>query len=170
MPEPNRTIKTAKNSEWLMIMDDLDCSCNIKRKILFDHAVNQAENGAFIKTQRIIGFAAPELEAWVIADWENTIAKHIDFRENNKAMQHWLNDNKVPLDTPETFSFYDDNKKSCHEKLSDFLIESSRRKNQTVYSKAKHTPVLLHDSRPDVVIKKCPLFREFFTQLKNLQN
>jgi len=153
----------------ILILDDLDCSCNTERKTLFDDTVNQSGNGAFKEIRRIIGFAAPELEAWVIADWENTIAKHIDFRENDKAIQHWLSNNGVSFDTPETFSFYDKSKNSCHAKLSDLLIESSIQKNQIAYSKAKHTPFLLHDSlKPEVVVKRCPLFRDFFNQLQNL--
>lgn len=162
-------IKYQSLPDAILILDDLDCGCNVERKMLFDHTVDQAGNGAFKETRRIIGFAAPELEAWVIADWENTIAKHIDFRENDKAMQHWLSHNGVSFDTPETFSFYDESKKSCHDKLSDLLIESSIQKNQTVYSKAQHTPRLLYDSlKPNVVARKCPIFRDFFTQLQNL--
>jgi len=154
----------------ILIMDDLDCSCDVERKTLFDNTVNQAGNGAFKEIRRIIGFAAPELEAWVIADWDNTIAKHIDFRKNDKAMQHWLGDNGVSFASPETFSFYDKSKSSCHDKLSDLLIESSQQQiDQAVYSKAKHTPFLLYESlRPDVVAGKCPIFRDFFTQLQNL--
>lgn len=162
-------IKYQSLPDAILILDDLDCSCHVEKKSLFDNTVNQAGNGAFKETRRIIGFAAPELEAWVIADWENTIAKHIDFRENDKAMQHWLSNNGVSFDTPETFSFYDESKNSCHDKLSDLLIESSIQKNQTAYSKAKHTPFLLHDSlKPEVVARKCPVFRDFFTQLQNL--
>lgn len=109
------------------------------------------------------------MEAWIISDWENTIAKHIDFRQNQQAMQHWLIENKVSFDTPETFSFYNETKNSCHDKLSELLIESSRQKNQTVYSKSQHTPFLLYDSlNPEVVARKCPIFKDFFTQLQNL--
>ena len=163
-------IKYQSPPDAILILDDLDCSCDVERKSLFENTVNQAGNGAFKEIRRIIGFAAPELEAWAIADWENTIAKHIDFRENNKAMQHWLSCNGVSFATPETFSFYNKSKKSCYDKLSDLLIESSRQKNQTVYSKAQHTPQLLlaPDLNPDVVAKKCPIFRDFFTQLQKL--
>lgn len=165
-------IKYQSLPDAILILDDLDCSCNVERRKLFDDTVNQAGNGAFKEIRRIIGFAAPELEAWVIADWENTVAKHIDFRQNHKAMQHWLNNKAVSFDTPETFSFYDESKKSCRDKLSALLIESSQQQiNQTVYSKAKHTPFLLHDSlKPDVVARKCPIFRDFFTQLQSLNS
>lgn len=155
----------------ILILDDLDCYCNGERKSLFDSTINQAGNGEFKEIRRIIGFAAPELEVWIIADWNNTVANYIDFRQNQRAMQQWLKANDVSFDSPETFSFYDQSKNSCHEKLSDHLIESSRQENQIVYSKAKHTPFLLHQSlKPDVVAGKCPIFREFFTQLQSLSS
>lgn len=154
----------------ILILDDLDCCCNTDRQALFENTINQSGNGAFDSIKRIIGFAAPELESWVIADWNNTIANHIDFRQNQQAMQDWLIANEVSFDTPEVFSFYDDSKHSCHNKLSDLLIESSRQKNQTTYSKAKHTPFLLYESlRPEVVAEKCPFFRDFFMQLETLK-
>jgi len=42
-----------------------------------------------------IGFAAPELEAWIIADWDNTIAKLRDFRQSHLAMQWWLSTQNI---------------------------------------------------------------------------
>lgn len=153
----------------ILILDDLDCCCYEEKKRLFDNTINQAGNEEFKEIKRIIGFAAPELESWVIADWSNTVANHIDFRQNQRAMQDWLKENAVSFDAPEVFSFYDECKNSCHDKLSELLIESSRQTNQTTYSKAKHTPFLLYESlKPDVVARKCPVFREFFTQIQNL--
>lgn len=155
----------------ILIIDDLDCCCDIQRKIQFNNSVNQAGNGKFEHTKLIIGFAAPELEAWLVADWDNTIAKHINFRQNQQAMKHWLIKNQLSFDKSETFSFYDEIKNACHEKLSELLIESSRQKNQTIYSKSKHTPFLLYDSlKPEIVAKKCPLFNDFFTELSDLSS
>lgn len=168
-------IKYSCPPDAILIVDDLDCCCNLERKLLFNDTVNQAGNGVFKEVRRIIGFAAPELEAWIIADWDNTIAKHIDFRQSQRAMlghrtmREWLRNNEIFFDTPETFSFYDECKHSCRDKLSELLIESSRQANQIVYSKAKHTPFLLFNYlNPDVVAGKCPVFRDFFTQLQNL--
>ncbi len=155
----------------ILIVDDLDCFCKQQRKSLFENAVNEAGNGEFKDIRKIIGFAAPELEAWIIADWGNTIAKHIDFKNNHVAMQRWLVKNKVPFDSPETFSFFDAEKDSCHEKLSELLVESSRQQSkQIVYSKAKHTGLLIYTAlKPQVVAEKCPMFRDFFLELQNLK-
>jgi hypothetical protein len=157
----------------ILILDDLDCACHTNRTQLFNDAINKANNGAFKETKRIIAFAKPELEAWIIADWEDTIAEHLDFRHNQLTMKDWLIGNNISFDSPENFSSFDENKKSCKEKLSELLIESSQQPikqfiGQARYSKASHTPLLLHSYlNPDIVSQKCPLFREFFTQLQN---
>ena len=153
----------------ILILDDLDCSCANKRSELFTATINSIEPFNTIKT--IIAFAAPELESWIIADWHNTIAKHHDFAENQQAMSVWLSQQGVMFNAPESFSYYNASKKSCHEKLSELLIESSIQKNtnKPIYSKAKHTPVLLYDTlKVDIVAQKCPLFNSFFSQLQSL--
>jgi len=153
----------------ILVLDDLDCGCYIERKALLDNTINQSGNGEFKEVKRIVGFAAPELEAWLIADWSNTIAKHVDFKNNHQAMHDWLAEHGIVFDAPEEFSFYDPSKKACHDKLSELLIEASRQKNQLPFSKAMHTPLLIYDLlRPDVVINKCPIFRSFFTGIQDL--
>jgi hypothetical protein len=159
-----------------LVIDDLDCACNINRKQLFNDAIDNAGNGEFKTVKRIIGFASPELESWIIADWENTVAKYIDFRKNQKSMQHWLSSKNVSFQNPENFSSFDESKKSCQEKISELLIDSSKQNidsfiGQIPYSKSKHSPELLIQLlKPDIVSQKCPLFREFFTQLQNCNN
>ena len=44
--------------------------------------------------EKFVGFAAPEIEAWIIADWNNSIAKHSDFRGRHKRMRWWLSTEK----------------------------------------------------------------------------
>jgi len=68
----------------------------------------------------------PEIEAWIIADWNNSIAKHPDFRGRHERMRWWLStQRKVSFENPESFSEYDSKRDCCREKLSDDLIESS---------------------------------------------
>lgn len=155
----------------ILVLDDLDCACHTNRTQLFDNAINQASAGQFQEINRIIGFASPELESWIIADWDNTIAVHIDFRENQHAMRTWLVENNLSFENPESFSSLNQKGDACKEKLSELLIESSRQNNQTVYSKSQHTPLLLYDSLiPSVVMDKCSLFKAFFTQLQTLNS
>ena len=119
------------------------------------------------RLKKFIGFAAPELEAWIIADWDNSIAKHADFRDRCERMRHWLSTQKnVPFHNPESFGVFDAERDTCDEKLSEAIIESTTSTEQDRlrprYSKAMHTPVLLLDIKPREVMKKCPLFRGLY--------
>lgn len=159
----------------LLIVDDLDCACHSHRTGLFTQAVQQAADGAFASIPCLIGFAAPELEAWIMADWDNTLAKHINFRLRHYAMQTWLKSQGVNFDDLEHFSAYNAVTGACDQKLSDLLIESSRlpiesslQHNPVVYKKSQHSPLLLLQINPVVVAKKHLLFRHFFHQLQIL--
>jgi hypothetical protein len=152
----------------LLIVDDLDCACHSHRTGLFTQAVQQAASGAFANIPCLIGFAAPELEAWIMADWGNTLAKHIDFRQCHSAMLAGLKAQGVNFDDLEGFSAYNEGTGACHEKLSNLLIGSSLEHNPVVYKKSQHSPQLLLDINPEIAAKKCPLFRRFFSQLQAL--
>ncbi len=151
--------------ELILVLDDLDCHDVEEREKLFSDTLDKIEAAQDIK--RLIGFAAPELEAWIIADWDNTIAKLIDFRQSHLAMQWWLStQNDVPFHAPESFSHYDQTKQACQEKLSERLIEAAKVYGGRTYSKAIHTPLLLIEYlNPQTVSDKCPLFRRFYTVL-----
>ncbi len=117
---------------------------------------------------KCIGFVAPELEAWLIADWDNSIARDVDFRQHHPGMRWWLSQEKgVPFASPETFSVYDQSKDTCQDKLSEAIIEAAFAQGNSHYSKATHTPRLLLKIDPQVVGSKCPLFREWYTCLIN---
>lgn len=105
---------------------------------------------------------SPELEAWIIADWDHSLAKHPDFRGRHGGMRHWLSTVKrIPFDCPETFGKYDQSRDTCDQKLSDAIIEASGCEKPR-YSKAEHTPLLLQEIIPQNVKNKCPLFSRFF--------
>jgi len=70
--------------DLILVLDDLDCHGVGERERLFSQTLDEVEAAQDIK--RLIGFAAPELEAWIIANWDNTIAKVIDFRQCHLAM------------------------------------------------------------------------------------
>lgn len=118
--------------------------------------------------EKFIAFASPELEAWLIADWDNTLARDVDFRQSHAGMRHWLSHEKnVSFNAPETFSFYVPSKDACSEKLSEAIIEASLEKTDNRYSKALHTPRLLQNLDPDVVSKKCLLFKKMYVYLSD---
>jgi hypothetical protein len=104
--EPNKC-------DLILVFDDLDCrdAQEEKRKILEDEIPKILECADI---QKIVGFAAPEIEAWIIADWNNSIAKHPDFRGRHERMRWWLStQKKVPFDNPESFSEYDSKTDCC---------------------------------------------------------
>ena len=161
--EPNKC-------DLILVFDDLDCrdSQTQKSKILSE--ISKIPECADI--EKFVGFAAPEIEAWIIADWNNSIAKHSDFRGRHKRMCWWLStEKKVSFENPESFSEYDSKRDCCREKLSEALIESSVQdevdRDKARFSKGLHTPLLLREIDPNEVQKKCPLFRELYNYLNN---
>ena len=157
----------------ILVFDDLDCRDALVQKKKFSDAINETLNQFNLRNQIpiLIAFAAPELEAWIIADWDNSVAKHTNFRKRQERMRWWLATQcHIPFDKPESFSQYDQQKDSCREKLSDYLIESTIRQDPTNvgghrFSKSNDTPQLLFMIDPQIVKQKCPLFREFCNAL-----
>jgi len=161
--EPNKC-------DLILVFDDLDCRDSQTQKLKILSEISKIPECADI--EKFVGFAAPEIEAWIIADWNNSIAKHPDFRGRQRRMSIWLSrQRKVSFDTPESFSEYDSKIDCCREKLSDALIESSVQdkvdRYKARFSKGDHTPSLLREIDPNEVQKKCPLFRELYNYLNN---
>lgn len=148
----------------ILVIDDLDCrdldQCR-ERLLRAVDSVSEAE-----QIDRYVGFAAPELEAWLIADWDHSFGEHPDYRgERQAGMRHWLrNDGEVPFRDPETFGDYDPERDSCSRKLSNLIIEStvqgSHNEGRDRYSKSTHTPGMLLSIDPARVASRCPIFRE----------
>jgi hypothetical protein len=161
----------SKKCDLILVFDDLDCRNYEQQKQEFLDSIQQIDNTDNIPV--LIAFAAPELESWIIADWDNSIAKHSDFRNRHGKMRYWLSKEcKIPFDNPESFSEYDQSRDCCQEKLSELLIESTTREDesnfkQTPFSKKIHTPILITSIIPDVVKSKCPLFKQFYNDLRN---
>jgi hypothetical protein len=155
----------------ILVIDDLDCRNATDMRAEFLEAIDLVMGSENIN--KCIGFASPELEAWLIADWDNSFARHPDFRGRHERMRYWLaTDRNVPFNDPESFSDYDPDRDTCIEKLSEVIIESSTSHTDDRflprYSKALHTPSLLLEINPNEVRKKCPLFREIYTFLTDI--
>lgn len=159
-----------ESCQLILVIDDLDCRNYQSQKQKFLAAINLIPNCATIP--KFVAFAAPELEAWIIADWDHSIAKYTDFRRRHEQMRWWLSQQcHVPFDAPESFSTYDPSRDSCEEKLSDLLILSTTRIDdsnieQPPFSKKNHTPELLKMLNPEVIQKKCLIFREFYNYMR----
>lgn len=150
--------------DLILVIDDLDCgNLNHQRQQFLDCVTN------FDKTENIeryIAFAAPEIESWIIADWDHTFAKAEKFKAKHQRMRHWLStQKKVPFDRAESFGEYDRNKKSCKEKLSNLLIEASSQEIEDrgkEYKKSEDSPELLLRIEKEILVQKCPIFRDFY--------
>lgn len=159
-------LATGDLCDLILVIDDLDCHEPSERRTKLHEAMDGVTAARNI--ERVIGFAAPEVEAWLLADWEQTIAQDPDFRGCEQAIRHWMSTAKlVSFRTPETFSHYDANKNACAEKLSDVLIEATEHSCvRNAYSKAIHTPRLLAQLSASVVSRKCSLFRNIHDRLR----
>jgi hypothetical protein len=154
------SLSAGDQCDKILIIDDLDCRDESVWRGKFIHAADSVKD--FADIEKFVGFAKPELEAWIIADWDHSVAKHSDFRKRQNAMKHWLSTVKnIPFDCPETFGVYDNERDTCDQKLSDAIIEASETEKPR-YSKTEHTPVLLQEIVPQIVKDKCPLFCQLF--------
>jgi hypothetical protein len=153
--------------EAIFIVDDLDCADSQKRTTQLREAVTRANQNVNIPI--IVGFAAPELESWLIADWGNSIGKEDIWKTCQHTARKYLEDKKVDFNVPESFDCHDENGKYVY-KLSHFLIEAIETccQGTTRFSKGTDTPRLLKRSNPNVIQRKCPLFRQFWVELQNL--
>ena len=159
------SLKVEESCDLILVIDDLDCQDSDAQRELFDKTIRSVEGAADIR--RYVGFASPEVEAWIVADWENTIATDSAFRGCHLQMRHWLRTNKsVPFDSPESFSHFAPDKNSCRDKLSDAIVASSKHCSaRAPYSKATHSARFLRRISPEVVSGKCPLFRALHHRL-----
>ena len=165
--------------DLIVIFDDLDYPLTETQELKFAVQKRQTFED-FLKQiwkkyperppiNHIIGFAKPELESWVIADWEQTVAKAPEFRERSKSMQHWLAaERKVSFSSPENFGLDSNFEKSYHKKLSDVIIEASEKQEGIRYSKQIHTARFIKNLDAAIAQQKCPEFRKFFTTLSRL--
>ena len=156
--------------DLILVIDDLDCgNLNHQCQQFLDCITNidKTEN-----IERYIAFAAPEIESWIIADWDHTLAKAEKFKAKHQRMRHWLStQKKVPFDQPESFGEYDPNKKSCKEKLSNLLIEASSQEIEDQgkeYKKSEDSPELLLRIEKEILVQKCPMFRHFYYFIQTL--
>ena len=154
----------------ILVIDDLDCGdLNHQREQFLDCITNidKTEN-----IERYIAFAAPEIESWIIADWDHTLAKAEKFKAKHQRMRHWLStQKKVPFDQPESFGEYDHNKKSCKDKLSNLLIEASSQEIEDQgkeYKKSEDSPELLLRIEKEILVQKCPIFGDFHHFMQRL--
>ncbi len=163
-------LKEKRNQcDLIFVLDDLDCRNPETQKQKILESLSKIPNCDGIPI--LIGFAAPELEAWIIADWDNSIAKLPAFRGRQQRMRWWLSTQaNISFDNPESFSEYDSQRDCCQDKLSEALIQSSIQdktdRHKRRFSKGYHTSELLKMIDANEVKKKCPLFRQMYNDIQ----
>ncbi|MEI7846992.1 MAG: hypothetical protein WCK35_14420 [Chloroflexota bacterium] len=153
----------ASSCDAILVLDDLDCHSPTLRRSAFDGVLNSIPVQPDIK--RIIGFASPEVEAWLIADWEHTFMTDYDLRSFHRTIQYQLSQHGVDFKNPEQFSHFDASKNSCDSKLSDVIIHQVFECSGIHYSKSDHSPRMLKNALAPVIAQKCPEFRIIHTEL-----
>ncbi|SMC97277.1 hypothetical protein SAMN02746065_1181 [Desulfocicer vacuolatum DSM 3385] len=158
--------------DLVLVLDDLDCRDEINSAAIFNEAIDGIHGTENI--DRCVAFAAPEIESWLIADWQNTFAVDYRFRAFHEGLRHRLSSFcKILFDNPESFSEFNPDTDACREKLSDVLIkavqaESEERKlTLPHFSKREHSPELLMIAKAQIIQQKCPIFAKFYHYLKD---
>ncbi|MEM7538592.1 MAG: DUF4276 family protein [Chloroflexota bacterium] len=153
--------------DLILVFDDLDCRDIDTQTTLLSDAINSV-NGA-VQISQIISFASPELESWIIADWDHVIGGYAEFKRHTVEMKLWLtNEANVSFDSPESFSEYDPQKDSCRDKLSKVIQDCADIVAHEYYSKDRHTSELITMLNPETVAQKCTHFRQLYQALTNL--
>jgi Domain of unknown function (DUF4276) len=166
-------LKLKHTCDLILVFDDLDYDSADQKRQEFESALNQIwqKYPGLSPVKQIIGFAKPELESWVIADWDKTVGRDPEFRKKHKAMQHWLvSDQQVSFSSPEDFGLNPAISQCYHKKLSNAIIQASEQSEGTSYSKQLHTARFIKNLDPAIAQQKCPEFRKFFTSLSQALN
>ena len=167
--------------DLILIFDDLDYpplysndpnEFSQQKHQEFENVLNKVwgKHPQIVPINHVIGFAKPELESWIVAEWYQTVAKDTDFREKAEAMRRWLaNERKLLFSSPEDFGLDPEVEENYHKKLSDTIIESAKEQEvEKRYSKRIHTARFIKQLDSAIAQQKCPEFRKFFTTLSRL--
>lgn len=161
------------NCDSLMVLDDLDCRDEATQANLFNDAIDAIPETHGL--DRHIAFAAPEIESWLIADWDHTFAADPAFRSFHEGLRHSLSSNYgLRFDDPESFSTLNKETNACREKMSEKIMEAvyqlSLRFQRPLphYSKQEHSGELLTTARAEIIRDKCPIFRKMDIHLNAL--
>lgn len=160
------------SAQAILVLDDADIEDPTSRIAAIEAAVTEAlaakgSAPAVPAPEISIALAVPELEIWLLADWENTFK--MAFGNCHSAVRHTLSTEwGVDFSHPENFRVIDAD--GQYRKISVIIQEVIRLKCETnpKYSKATDTPRLLLQSNPAAISRKCPYFRRFWNGMRNL--
>ena len=157
----------------ILVLDDLDClDMERKRKRQsFNETIEHIPGSAGIEW--IVSFAAPEIEAWLVADWSQSFAADLDLRHFHVQIRRALaaayqrSTEAGDIGNPENFSELNVDRGACQQKLSEEIAEVVYRIAGITYSKDEHSGSMLQRVRAETIQQNCPIFRQtLFIPLK----
>lgn len=149
--------------DCILVLDDLDCHEYEAGRQAFETVIQEVAGTE--NTQRIIAFASPEIEAWLIADWSHTFAVHPDLRRyqvqirRDLASEYQSKTMNGDIHSPENFSQFNEANDVCECKLSEQIMSIVYFHSGINYSKDDHSGTMLASARADVIQQSCPIFR-----------
>lgn len=156
-------ISHGETCDLILVFDDLDCRDSDLQSRKFKEAIESVVGDQF---PTLICFAAPEIESWIIADWDHAMSQHAFFKSSFVEMKLCLQgQHNVSFDNPESFSEFDISKGSCRDKLSAAMQQCATEFASKPYSKGEDSSYLIKQLDPEIVRRKCRYFRELFVSL-----
>ena len=155
----------SKLFDLFLLIDDMDCRFKKDGAPSFDEWVRDLKQqiSAIIGTE--VSFeallASPEIEAWFLADWNNTFAS--EYRYIKDHLRYLISKSDIDefIDNIEEYGGTYLNG-SCSIKLSnriqEILLSESTPRNQYLYSKRIHGVGMLARLAPENVAERCRLY------------
>lgn len=161
-------IAQGETCQLILVLDDLDCNNPQQRQDILTQAMVQTLERRTSSLRFWIAFAAPEIEAWILADWRNTFGKDNEFRAIRSQLRYLLSQ-RVNWGNLESFDCISPATQR-YQKLSELIIESVLTTNfERYYSKADDTSRLLIQAHADQIQQRCsPHFRGLYQQLEQI--
>lgn len=161
-------IKYDGDCDLILVLDDLDCKNPTNQCQSFVNAIEFVLQETKKEIPYFVAFAAPEIEAWIIADWDNVMSQHPSFGAKSSDIKYCLNKRGIDFSKPEIFSTLNKEGNACKEKMSVVIQECCLPVDY--YSKDTDSSALLQTINPTEVSKKCPQFRHLYVTLQNFVN
>ena len=179
-------IEDDKDNRFMDVLPDGTANLNLVKWELFKTDVKNQLKQWCPGIPILFLLAAPEVEAWFLADWENTFAKIYKDewtpRENSHfkgAFRRYVNNNiltKRYKNSVESYGYFDWKYYKLSEEIQNALAGTVFWKDMTLlkdakihYSKKKHGNAMLKEIDPNVVFRHCnQFFKEGYLSLQNL--
>lgn len=178
-------IEDDKDNRFMEILSDGTANLNLSEWDSFKNLVIKQLHEICPNIPIIFLFSAPEVEAWFLADWDNSFAKI--YKNDLKAgknshfevvFRKYINDNiltKRYRDSIESYGYFESKYKKLSEEIQNALKSAelwesiSQAETNIHYSKKKHGSTMLENINPEIVLHHCNhIFKEGFLLLKDL--